>query len=284
MLRLNNEQYSQLRQLLGHDPQIDGQWALTAHNGPIKYAINSKGTLVVRLQSTDKAGRNQNPRICTIKEYPDHYLYCCLNDICIRLHRIMAEAWLDDFDPSLTVNHKNGDTHDNDIHNLEMMTVRDNCLHYHHSEIMKERRENDYAHHATTMRGRIHITNGTQCKMIYESDGIPEGWYRGRPDSMKDKVSKSRKGISAHNKDKQAITDGIHNKYISLNEPLPEGWRPGCTVTISDELKEFRKQIISGRIYIHKGTTNKRIYPEQLAHYLSQGWVKGMYSRRSSNP
>ena len=38
---------------------------------------------------------------------------------------------------------------------------------------------------------------------------------------------------------------------------------------------------MSGRIYVTKGTINKRVYPDEIEKYISDGWRKGMYSKRS---
>lgn len=45
------------------------------------------------------------------------------------VHRLVAEAFLDDYDEKLEVNHKNGIKYDNNIENLEMMTISENRLH-----------------------------------------------------------------------------------------------------------------------------------------------------------
>lgn len=279
MIKLSFDQKLELKELLGHDPSQDRDWAIVNDdNGPCIYAINSKGTIVVRLTCTDRSGRLQKPRKCSIREFPDHYLFCSLNSKDIRLHRIMASTWLDDWDPSLTVNHKDGNKHNNSIENLEMMTVNDNCMYYHSADCIREQRQRDYAHHGDTIRGRIHITDGTQAKMIHESDGIPEGWWRGRPQSMKDKESASTKGRPAPNSNKRMITDGNIVKYIDSNADVPEGWSYGGINNFSEAALDTISERMKGRIYIHKGELNKRVYSHQLAEHLSQGWELGMYA------
>lgn len=276
MTKLSAEQYQELEELLGHDPNQDGDWSIVNDNhGPCIYAVNSKGTIVVRLTCIDRAGRKQKPRKCFIREFPDHYLFCNLNNKDIRLHRIMAATWLDDWDESLTVNHKDGNKQNNSIENLEMMTVHDNCLYYHDAECIREQRQQDYAHHGNTIRGRIHITNGVDSKMIHPEDGIPEGWWKGRPKSMKDKLSSSLKGSVAHNTGKYMITDGNVNKYVDEGEVIPQGWRRGSCLRVSEEQAQLMSSIMSNRIFIHKGEENKRVYRIDLPDYLSDGWVEG---------
>jgi len=46
-----------------------------------------------------------------------------------RVNRIIGMTFLEDFDPKLTVNHRNGDKMNNDISNLEMMTIEEQQKH-----------------------------------------------------------------------------------------------------------------------------------------------------------
>lgn len=55
-------------------------------------------------------------------------------------HRVIAQLFLDDFDPNLTVNHKNGDKFNNSVENIEMMTLEENLHHFHTSEVFAETR------------------------------------------------------------------------------------------------------------------------------------------------
>ena len=45
------------------------------------------------------------------------------------VHRLVAQAFLDDYDEKLEVNHKDGNKTNNNINNLEMMTRSENKLH-----------------------------------------------------------------------------------------------------------------------------------------------------------
>lgn len=277
-VELNSSQVNDVAQVLGVSPDEIGEWSLAPDNGPVKYAVKSTGDKVVRLTCFDRRGHKQRPRLANFSEDSAHYLFCSFNNNQRRLHRVVAEIWLPNYREDLTVNHIDGDKHNNDYHNLEMLSAVDNVMYYHKSANVIEQRQRDYAHHGDTIKGRIHITDGIHARMIYESDGIPEGWWRGRPQSMKDKTSASNKGHSAPNAGKRMITDGVSTAYINANEVLPEGWHYGGINHLSESsLSAFRAKM-TGRIYIHKGKVNKRIYEKELPQYLADGWDKGMYA------
>lgn len=280
MTKLTDSQMNELRDLLGHDPYEDGEWSLIFPTGPCVYAINSKGTIVARLSCIDRANRRQRPRLSCIRQFPDGYLCCSLNNKDRKLHRIMAATWLDDWDESLTVNHKDGNKHNNDISNLEMMTVHDNCIYYHTADCIKEQRIADYAHHGDTLRGRIHITNGVEAKMIHPEEKIPEGWWRGRPQSMKDNASRRRIGIAPHNKGKICINDGTTNRWIARDSDIPDGWSIGCIMNLSQEQRQKRSEFLSNSIFINKGGVNKRVLESEVESYLAEGWNRGRYRKR----
>ncbi len=47
------------------------------------------------------------------------------------VHRLVAHTFIDNFDSDLTVNHIDCDKLNNNVHNLECVTLRDNIIHYH---------------------------------------------------------------------------------------------------------------------------------------------------------
>lgn len=275
---LNFSQVNDVAQVLGVSPDEIGEWSLAPDTGPVKYAVKSTGDKVIRLTCFDKRGHKQRPRLANFTEDSSHYLFCSFNNKQRRLHRVVAEIWLPDYREDLTVNHIDGDKHNNDYHNLEMLSAVDNVMYYHKSANVIEQRQQDYAHHGATIKGRIHVTDGIHARMIYESDGIPEGWWRGRPQSMKDRTSASNKGHAAPNAGKRMITNGVSTAYINANEVLPEGWYYGGINQFSESSLSALRAKMTGRIYIHKGRANKRIYENELPQYLDDGWDKGMYA------
>lgn len=85
--------------------------------------------------------RNCNKGYGTIKEHimkqtncrSEYYRVPLTNEKHIKkyysVHRLVAEAFLENFDKNLTVNHKDGNKLNNKVNNLEMMTLQDNIKH-----------------------------------------------------------------------------------------------------------------------------------------------------------
>lgn len=281
MIKLSEAQYAELKEFLGSEFDGLGDWAVVPSTSTIVHVINSKGTHLIRLSCKARNGKSLEPRRAVFTEDYGHYLMCNINNYTYKVHRLMAQTWLDNFDNNLTVNHKDGNKHNNDYHNLEMMTSVENVNYYHTSEAEREKRMQDYKYHGTTIKGRIHITNGVDSKMIYESDGIPEGWYKGRPKSLCDKLSESHKGVLPPNAGRVAITDGKATRYILKGTDIPEGWRFGATNYRSKEGQARIIEQMKVRKFITKDGINKRVLPHELASYLSEGWRVGLHTKRS---
>lgn len=106
----------------------------------------------------------------------------------------------------------------------------------------------------TSQKGSIHIHKGDERKMISPEEldkYLAEGWERGRgnptwnygrvlSEETRRKMSEKRKGRKA-----------------------------------SDELRKRQSEAKKGRIHIYKNTERKMIKPEELEHYLAEGWTQG---------
>lgn len=87
-------------------------------------------------------------------------------------------------------------------------------------------------------RGKIHITNDVEDKMIYEDElrcYLELRWRRGRKKFSKDacdNISKGHKGLLPHNKNKKWINKNGVRRFVSvseLNEYLSKGWNIGMS-------------------------------------------------------
>lgn len=58
------------------------------------------------------------------------YLRVFLNKKTVKVHRLVCEYFLENFDSSLTVNHKDFDKSNNCLNNLELLTNSENNIHY----------------------------------------------------------------------------------------------------------------------------------------------------------
>ena len=136
---VNKAQYEEIKSFLGYDPYVEGIWRIASipKQKDFTYVINSKGTYLIRLAGFDKRGHYQKTRL--MSTYLNRgYVYSSNN---YKMHRLVAEAFLIDWDPLLTVNHKDGDKINNDYENLEMMTIVENNQHYQTSDCFTEARK-----------------------------------------------------------------------------------------------------------------------------------------------
>ena len=66
------------------------------------------------------------------------------------IHRLVASCFCEGFDPTLTVNHKNGEKLDNRAENLEWITKRENTLHQWRTGLVNNSGENSVSHKLKT--------------------------------------------------------------------------------------------------------------------------------------
>lgn len=87
------------------------------------YYVTEKGE--VYNKRTDrwlKTQTNPNRYPMIAVEHPD--ISCRM-----RVHRMVAECYLENFDPALTINHKDGNKCNNHVDNLECISIADNLRH-----------------------------------------------------------------------------------------------------------------------------------------------------------
>lgn len=88
-----------------------------------RYAVSNTGIVI-----NTKTKRKIKPAKCNVG-----YNRLCLSKngkrYTKKVHRLVAEAFLDDYSEGLEVNHKDFNKLNNDVRNLEMMTHRENMQH-----------------------------------------------------------------------------------------------------------------------------------------------------------
>lgn len=116
------------------------------------------------------------------------------------------------------------------------------------------------------------INNGEVEKY---SDSIPNGWVKGRLDSISSKISERRikrfqeNSLTVANKGKIAVNDGLRNHYINeseLKSYLDNGYLLGCLSHCNGSV---------GKIWVNNGINNKYINPDDLQQFIENGWRKG---------
>jgi len=139
----------------------------------------------------------------------DGYIRVCLNNKSFLIHRLICEYFIDNYNDNLVVNHKDGDRSNNNISNLELMTILEN----NNSKV--------FENYGTKFReiSQCDINNNI-IKIWHRIKDIPNVCKKGIHDALK--LKKIYKGYywSYFNKD---ILDEkwnflkIFNKYIEIS-------------------------------------------------------------------
>lgn len=156
-----------------------------------------------------------------------------------------------------------------------------------------------------SQKGRVSITDGNITKHILPRDTIPKGFRKGISDSDRKRREDSWNSLrkSLHS-DKMSDTVIINNGSITLRVKKSEldnyirngyikGYRedqirhgenaPAYGMRHSEEFKDMISRNTKGRIWINNGSSNKRVFPDDLEKFIKCGWVKGrIIVRRAS--
>ena len=137
---LTQQQFVELKTFLGTSPEEYGGWQIIP-SCKFPTCVNSLGTMVIRLACSYVTSDGQHRTLGAMSyAFSDimGYLACCVGSI----HRLVAEAFLDTWNPALDVNHKDGNKHNNNISNLEMVTRKENIQHFLTADCFEDARKN----------------------------------------------------------------------------------------------------------------------------------------------
>lgn len=137
---LTKAQFDELSDFLGCSPNDYGEWRLIPS---CRYptCVNDLGTAVIRFScsyiTSDGQHRHKSTFSYNFSTKHGGYVSTGLG----YLHRLVAEAFLDTWDPELTVNHIDGNKLNNHSDNLEMVTQTENMKHFYSADCFIESRK-----------------------------------------------------------------------------------------------------------------------------------------------
>ena len=179
MLKLSSQQYQELESFLGCSPDTYGEWRIIPS---CKYptCVNSLGTMVIRFACSYVTSDGQHRNMNTFSyDFSDAmgYFRCTLGS----LHRIVAETFLDTWNPDLVVNHKDGNKHNNSVDNLEMVTCKENTQHFLTNDCFIDAREKwkqgisdglaeHYSRHESPITGKKWVHKDTESLLVFPDE------------------------------------------------------------------------------------------------------------------
>ena len=101
-----------------------------------------------------------------------------------KVHRLVAEAFIDNIDCKPTVNHIDGNIHNNVVENLEWATYSENVQHAHDTGLTSDKRKVQQVHNGVVLKTYGSLTDAARavgCKKqaIFVACNSPERLCRG---------------------------------------------------------------------------------------------------------
>lgn len=129
--------------------------------------------------------------------------------------------------------------------------------------------------------------NGGRTQLEYtcsekQLECLSLGWYAPMSAENKALVSKIHKGKMVGVETREKLRNAQLGKKASeeTKEKMSNAHKGKKLPERSNESRERYRESSSGRVHIHKGTTNKNIKKEELDSYLNDGWECGYFYKK----
>lgn len=178
-MNLTQQQFVELKAFLATSPEEYGEWRIIP-SCKFPTCVNSLGTMVIRFECSYVTSDGQHRDLNTVSYSLSDtmgYLSCYAGS----MHRLVAEAFLDTWDISLEVNHKDGNKHNNNVTNLEMVSHEDNMNHFYTNSCFEDARAKwrqgisnglaeHYSQHESPIIGKKWIHKDTESLLVLPDD------------------------------------------------------------------------------------------------------------------